>query len=517
MKLMVVDDNLQVREGIHYGIPWEEYGIQEISEFGDGLEAAKALKVFQPDIIIADIRMPNMDGLQLLEQVKKKLNNCKFILISAYSEFSYAQKAINLGADDYILKPIKPGVLIEVVMKKIQEILGERKEKEAYYHIFEKSFIHALTQKSPIENEEKIKEFLENKYQFSLGHNLVFLAILRVEQADGKIPKKLIQTEVLDWIREQLQDFGVLISMGEKQLLLIGKGEPSLMISLNHQYQLKVVLSSINKKMMENNLAITAGISDCRGLKEISLVYSHAYEALEDTYYHERGSCLLFIQKNLNGERFPEKIQKDMMEAIRESLIQGDNKELHRHMEALHELGCQKRYPKNEMVAFLKRLYLYLVRRCDLESDLDFERSTIDNALHFSDCIRQFEKFLGHSAEKSSKPCNAENYSVMVRNICFFIEEHYDEPLSLESIGEVFERTPNYISSRFKKEVGKSFTDYLIELRIQKAVGLIKYTNTSIGEVAKKVGFSNYAYFSRIFRRYTGKNAGIFRSGNKDE
>ena len=101
----------------------------------------------------------------------------------------------------------------------------------------------------------------------------------------------------------------------------------------------------------------------------------------------------------------------------------------------------------------------------------------------------------------------------MIKNICTYMDEHYSEPISVDSVADVFGRTPNYVSSKFKKEVGKSFTDYLIDLRVGKALNMLKYTDLPISEVAKKTGFSSYAYFSRTFRKCTGRNAGSFRSG----
>ena len=105
----------------------------------------------------------------------------------------------------------------------------------------------------------------------------------------------------------------------------------------------------------------------------------------------------------------------------------------------------------------------------------------------------------------------SDSYSNIIQNICVYLSDHFKEPLTVESVAEKFNRTPNYISAKFKKEVGKSFTDYLVELRIQKATTLLTYTNKSISEIAGEVGFNSYTYFSKTFRKYTGKNAGSFR------
>ena len=156
MKLMIVDDNRQVREGIRYGIEWDKYGFTEVTDYADGAQAARKLTAEKPDIIIADIRMPDMDGLELLEVVRKNLDNCRYILLSAYSEFEYAQKAIRLGADDYILKPVKPDKLIDIVMKNARELSSRIEEQDVYFGIYEKSFLHLLSKGEAIGNEDKL-------------------------------------------------------------------------------------------------------------------------------------------------------------------------------------------------------------------------------------------------------------------------------------------------------------------------------------------------------------------------
>ena len=130
--------------------------------------------------------------------------------------------------------------------------------------------------------------------------------------------------------------------------------------------------------------------------------------------------------------------------------------------------------------------------------------------------LHAFRTFVLQSL-KTSPLISAESYSGIIQNICVYLNDHFREPLTVESVAEKFDRTPNYISAKFKKEVGKSFTDYLIELRIQKATTMLTYTSKPINEIAAEVGFNSYAYFSKTFRKYTGKNAGSFRKISPDE
>ena len=182
MKLMVVDDNKQVREGISLGIDWNEYGISKVRAYEDGAKARDDLVDYCPDIVIADIRMPNLDGLELLEEVRKENQKCRYILLSAYSEFEYAQKALRLGADDYILKPVKPRELVELVMKNITSLLEMQKESELYYEVYEKSFIHSILNGDEIENIKKFQEFMEKCLGLRFDEKRAVVGKIKIEQ-----------------------------------------------------------------------------------------------------------------------------------------------------------------------------------------------------------------------------------------------------------------------------------------------------------------------------------------------
>lgn len=512
MKLMIVDDNRQVREGIRYGIEWDKYGITEVTDYADGAQAAKRLAVEKPDIIIADIRMPDMDGLELLEVVRKNLDNCRYILLSAYSEFEYAQKAIRLGADDYILKPVKPDKLIDIVMKNARELSSRIEEQDVYFDIYEKSFLHLLSKGDTIGNEEKLKQLLAYKYGYEIKNNLAFLVIIQIERTNGKMLKKPLEEKTLLQIRNCLLTKGAVFVIQENRLAVICQGDSSQLRNINCQYEIKRVIGEVNEELRQEGLALTAGISDSLGLREIHMAYRHANDALDRTYYGKSGECILYITGEQSQKaEFPEERQKYYQNRIVDAYLRREQKELHEIFSELRKAAEKERYQKPVMGAFLKHCYIILLQRGGMESGPEFEKSVIEDAAHFEKSIQEFEEYIKWSLKGERSSGNAEEFSPLIRNICDYMEEHYGEPISVESIGSIFGRTPNYISAKFKKEVGKSFTDYLINLRIQKAVSMLKYTGIPIHEIAAKTGFGSYAYFSRTFHRCTGKSAGAIR------
>lgn len=130
MRLMIVDDDRQIREGIRHGIDWHGQGVEDVRDYKDGAEAIAAFEEFKPDIIVADIRMPRMDGLELLKHVRELDTEIRFILLSAYSDFKYCKEAISLGANDYELKPIKAATLLCVVKENITRLIESRKHQK---------------------------------------------------------------------------------------------------------------------------------------------------------------------------------------------------------------------------------------------------------------------------------------------------------------------------------------------------------------------------------------------------
>lgn len=512
MKLMIVDDNRQVREGIRYGIEWDKYGFTEVTDYADGAQAARKLTAEKPDIIIADIRMPDMDGLELLEVVRKNLDNCRYILLSAYSEFEYAQKAIRLGADDYILKPVKPDKLIDIVMKNARELSSRIEEQDVYFGIYEKSFLHLLSKGEAIGNEDKLKQLLAYKYGYDITGNLSFLVLVQIERSNGKMLKKPLKEKTITQIKERLMDKGAVFVIQENRLALICQGDSSQMRNLNFQYEIKKAIGEVNEVLLQEGLALTAGISDSLGLKELHTAYQHANDALDRTYYGKSGECILYITGEQSQKaEFPEERQKYYQNRIVDAYLRREQKELHEIFSELSKLAEKERYRKSGMAAFFRHCYLSLLQRGGMESGPEFEKSVIEDAAHFEKSIQEFEEYLKWSLNGERSSGNAEEFSLLIRNICDYMEEHYGEPISVESIGSVFGRTPNYISAKFKKEVGKSFADYLISLRVQKAVSMLRYTSIPIHEIAAKTGFGSYAYFSRTFHRCTGKSAGAIR------
>lgn len=374
---MVVDDNKQVREGISLGIDWNEYGISKVRAYEDGAKARDDLVDYCPDIVIADIRMPNLDGLELLEEVRKENQKCRYILLSAYSEFEYAQKALRLGADDYILKPVKPRELVELVMKNITSLLEMQKESELYYEVYEKSFIHSILNGDEIENIKKFQEFMEKCLGLRFDEKRAVVGKIKIEQKNLISQKRPITEEETDKIKAILKT--------NKYISLVDKNNTFIMICPGCSSEMKnhIVAMEIKREFEKINqifpeLIIVVGISKSIGLGKLAEGWKEAEEALEQKYCYKTKVFFSFKEiYPMMKQAIPENLKKSYMEKILEAVKIKKKEDTQRIFKAIYEECREKNYSPREIKKFIEQLYFYLVRHMGMNSSREFEEEVL--------------------------------------------------------------------------------------------------------------------------------------------
>ncbi|MFT3982887.1 MAG: response regulator [Lachnospiraceae bacterium] len=504
MKLMIVDDDKQIREGIRYGIDWENYGFENVKDYGDGEEAYKDFSDFDPDIVVADIRMPRMDGLKLLEEIKKKKLECRYILLSAYSEFEYCQKALQLGANGYELKPVKPQKLIAKIMNEVKNLIEEKNEESKYFEMYEKSILHIISAGEAYENTDKLKELLMKKYNM---HNIKYIYITMMRVESWKIEEPMNTQDLLKILQIKLEGFGGVVPLTDNQYICICQGENSSFLNINNQYNMKKCIQDLNKELSEKNVVLTTGISDVKGLKDIHIVYSQAQEAMNQNFYHEKGYCTMYaLNSRITIEKLSEKKQKEYLDIIDDHKTEN----MEAVLNLLEEDIKNHSYTKQSVESFLKKIYFSLLKRGRVDTDYDRKYQTMTSGIHFEDSMKELKDLIMTCAEKDY--LNYESYSPIVKKMCIFIKENYADQVSVEKLADELGKSPNYISAKFKKETGRPFTDFVVDTRMEEALRLLEKTNLSIYEIAERVGYSSYSYFSRAFKKKTGKSAGYYRT-----
>lgn len=508
MRMLIVDDEPLVRIGIKSAIDWQAQGVEIIGEAGDGDEAFRLIVSEQPDVVLLDIKMPRMDGLEVLRRIKEQELPVKVVVLSSFDDFGFVKEAMKLGALDYFHKPDMNDRELIGMLQNIREQLGmsapshspkvtNHKEQVLIGLLNGTGTRHELSETRlkegniyvvlfKIKNYDKVLQRYSESSQTVLG-NTVQNMVNEVVSAEREI-EFLPLTERM---------YALLISNSELK---------SLLASLTRVNDIVQRISSTLKRFV--NIDIVLGVSDwVDRFEQVPLAYKQALQALSHHFYHpetlifyyshqkERSEAAL-NQADAYVQQMKSALAEHAHEKFMDVLSRWEN--LIRSEECLDETEVQKVY---------EGLLFMMGRNGKTEEDLS-DHGAFEDFVQMSSAYRAvFEQRLGGGTNASFK-----GYSQLIRHILEYIEHHYQDSLSLKLFADLFQVSPNYVSRLFKEEVGQGLFDYINELRINKAKELLKDYRYKIYEVAEKVGFSNQAHFAIVFSKYTGVSPKQYRN-----
>lgn len=508
IKILFVDDEILAMEYLQSLVDWEKHGYQVV---GHALNGKKALEIFErenPQIVISDIKMVGMDGLELARQLKEKNPDIVVILLSAYRDFEYAQKGIQYGVSNYLLKH-------ELCEEKLLEELGKISEKlktgEKKRRMYHRYFVRQL-----IYNHEEITE--EEKKNFG---NRFFMLILQ--------KNALFQNGIFLEQRWEEQEIQIMISMAEEDIN--GKIEYLAEERLSESHMILLFkISDVNSKyaVTKEIEKISKRIAD--SLKEavncsFNLIYSNEIKREEISNIFQKMSRLIrysvFWKSGRMYElaRLPEPeetIKTDWNEKEKElkEIVYKEEKQLEDYLEYLFEFV---QFPSQNLQAFKELVYMLenLMRQIENQESLNLERNQILSG-KLAEVQRYYSKYFKIISEQITKKEN-KKYSGIVVSMIHYINKNFYKELNLEIMGEEFEMNGVYLGQIFKKETGSTFLKYLTNCRIEEARRLLTEGNRSIAEVAEMVGYKSGQYFSQIFMKNTGTTPQEYRKWNRKQ
>lgn len=519
-KVMIVDDEPLVRKGIWTSIDWDEYGIEIVDEAGNGMDALKKLQNRPVDLVLADIRMPIMSGIDMSRQIKQDYPDISIVLLSGYEDFAYAQAALQIGVQDYLLKPVSAEKLISVIteirdMKREQQ-LHKRNEINRIQILNENlpyikyKFLNDLLKKEldAAEIGEKLKPL-----KIALNGNEYRVFIMEIGGLDSdkmsakdnetiKFAAYNIAEEIL------LRSFSGFVCYGEFNNRLIA------VVSTNKTHSLLSVCEEIQLSIKRYlKLSVTIGIgTSCKNLLEIHRSYEEADQALKEKVYQGKGKIFLFSKEHSEigkGE------QSFLLTFNEKSIVQHlklmNGKELHQIVDQHFAEFVSRNLSFDEVKYACVRLVIILIQGME---EMGYSPESVLGA-HFIPyvAIERFEvledlktwiKQLVDQIIRSIRDNPQSVYKKKVKEAIEYIEKHYDQPISLGEVAEYVHVTPAYFSKIFKEEMGITFIKWLNQFRIEKAKVLLKETRLKTYEVAERVGFYDYKYFTNMFKKYVG-------------
>ena len=495
-KVLIVDDEPIVREGLEFIIDWQDFGFTIIDNAENGRICIEKIHSLNPDLVITDVRMPGIDGIEMIKKIRNKGIDTHFIILSGYSDFTYAKEALSLNVVSYLLKPIEEAELIEELLK----IKEELKEKE--------TFETSLMNYHQYETASKIKSYLL-KQTAEIGE-LKQLLISEVYILIGCVynPKKTNRQE-LENALPRIKDQNFYQFNHEDIVYFLVEAESPKSFE---QYIQKLIEFT---EAYKEQLTLTVS-SIVHSIEELKIAYSEINQLKEKNFlYPEQTILTPHLLKN-------KKDQKDVNQEItslKDQLIKAieENKQelIIELMPSFFSVYQQSNVSVEEIKADLIGIYLvsiHLVEKYREEPFTEKEKNdTISKFLKspsLTNLLTVFEEILISLANSLSEVLATED---IISRIKRYTLNYYYQELSMIELANHFNYSHSYLGKKFRSETGKSYHTYLNEIRIEKAKILLKESSLYIYEISERVGFSNPDYFHKKFKEKVGKSPKQYR------
>ena len=500
MNILIADDEKIEGEGIRYLLPLEK-GERRTFEAANGKQAMQILRTENIDMILTDIKMPVMDGLELARRAKELFPEIRIVIFSGYNDFTFAQEAIRYGVTDYILKPVDPDnfhEIIEKAEKNMRERQAEENREIRRQNFLQQYFLQNYLYSGKKEILEKAGEFVDlDKWNGWHCAILIETDTAFFDTAEENFPGEL---------QKELRRVFFYLNLNERQsLLLFQDVYCDYLLVANHLYTFLK-----RNYMVRIYLSVSRKFDGCECLPEI---LGQLEQQMEEKFYHPEKhifSCEEEELKMVAGE-----VQdSQLMQMISEDISRKDTEQLWKHFECLKE-----KYSSNTQFSamYIKFVFSNVIQelfqenqfadehRLEQEIDRLYSCGNIMDILKVTeDNIREYEKFLERSMSESR------NEVAAVKN---YIYQHYGEDLNLEMLAEKVYLSSGYLSFIFKKETGMNLNRFIKVFRMEKAGEFLHDTNMKVAQISEKVGFANVSYFCRSFREYYGCSPESYRKG----
>lgn len=490
-KLYLLDDEPFILEGLKYIIDWEEYGFDVVGTSSNGEDGFNFIKNEDVDLIITDIMMPKMTGLELISNLKKINHNAKFIVLSAFQEFQYAKEAISMGAENYLTKPIDEDELIQTiegVKKKIEKIKLEKVDTK----IFKNDLILKLICNK---NNDGVLDRLRLE-----GVNLNYknLCVVILEFAEGGN----INNNILNHIDNLNYEYCVNL---QNQILIIMDKES---INKDTLRNLKDDLSSITNeqiyisrgKYVDSIDNLNCSYQSAKDIHEYKLVYPNISWIRE------------YKEKSYNLEN----IDYIDFDHLKKLLLNKDNKESLNYIESIfsklkNDENLTVKQIKTKSIEVFLNVYNYF-NDSKIIKGLDLYLEKVINSVNLDQIQIELNNMIKHRQSKLEE--TDDSISPIILKLLRNIEKNYSKDLNLKEVSETYNINSIYLGQLFQKETGILFSDYLNNFRVNKAKKLLVETSLKAAEIGELVGYANKNYFYRKFKDIVGITPSEWRKIN---
>lgn len=526
MKILVVDDEMLVRAGVRSSLDWEKYGYSIVGEAENGKAAMELIDIEKPDILLLDINMPVMNGIEVLKELKKRRNPCKVLVLSCHDEYEFVKEAMKAGAYDYLLKnrlnsenilnvinDIRDSILNEqegkVQIAKLHEVAEESKsykKKEILLNLIKGVYFKDL------ELENKIRE-----YGIKIGKKNLCVAIFEVERFEDI--KKRYDQDNIGLLQLSIKNISNdLVSMeGETEFIACSDKQYALLISQSNEfseknmYERRLKILNKFKNALSNflNIDIVFGVSNFfSGYNNLKEAFNKAKIAMSQKFVYNK-SQIIYFNEIESDDSFTGGVIGYYRKLIEESFEYNNFDKTRSYIkEFVDKIRCGKLIEIDVLRSFLAYL-INLVQLSLPDGEVIFAKNTviyydIDEWMCIISSI--LDNAVNAQKHKSS------SLSHLVRCATEYIDQNFEKELNLQVISNYLGVSESYISRLFNREMQDTITNYINNKRIEKAKEYLKKSNLKNYEIAEKVGFKSVVNFGIVFKRITGVNPSEYRN-----
>lgn len=540
IKVFLVEDEMVIRRGIKNSIDWEKEGYIFCGEASDGELAYPMIIKEKPDILITDIRMPFMDGLELCKLVKKELPNIKILILSGYDEFDYAKEAIRLGVTEYLLKPISSGKLLEALNGVSESIRREKEDKDLVRKYMEEMRENTEHEKQKffeqmIAGNLSMADALETgkKYEMNLSAGMYNLLLFRftLGKENRKSGELLGEAEyAIEKLTERLE------YVFEFQRGVEGW---AFLLMADNEEQMSERVKELSKDLEEimKNYSIIAyfgGIGQpVARLRELEESFREAERALaarftmelnriisvEDIRMAQNVDTLDDIEITSFGE-----IEKTRT-MLEKFLNNGAEDEIDEFVDVyINELPEENLKSVLMCQYIIMDAYIVMMSFCEkiegIEGEMQAQSEELKNSMKTIQTLEEIKNYIRMLLKKIigvRDTISGRRYSNIIEIAKDQIRKTYmSDEISLNTIAAEVGMSPSYFSSIFSKEMGKTFVEYLTEIRMDRAKELLMCSSMKTSEIGYEVGYKDPHYFSYIFKKTQNCTPKEFRARGKE-
>ncbi|HEX2945025.1 MAG TPA: response regulator [Clostridia bacterium] len=534
-KVLIIDDEPIIRKGLRNIINWKNFGCEVCGEAADGLEGIDLIRKLLPDIIVTDIKMPETDGLTMLREIKDSVPDSKIIILTGHRDFDYVHEALKIGAFDFLLKPSKIEELTSVITRAVKELKFKKERSEEFekLNVLFKQNVSVLREKFLYDviyeintNEDDIRQKFE---LFNIKNNNFHMLIIQNDSDDSndsdisQYDRHLYQFGIINMFNEVFTDTFDVINVTLNNIGL------AFIVMLKDETENTVELIDKKCSYLQDiicncfgfTVTIAVSAEGCK-LTQLPQKFKECREALEHKFYMGSNSIILHSDINTffkyDDNSMLEKLQKALIEGIKsgnEQSVRDRLKDIYIYVKTIDP--SRKEFIKNFYWNLISSINNIRTSLMSGDSDKKLEYSELGGLYGLIEkCTNSDElnTLLDESARSVTSKVNSYNnksIKLILRKAVEYLQNHYNEQITLNEVAEHTFVSTYYISRMFKKEMGKNFVDYLNEIRIEKAKEMLRDVRYKTYEVAEQVGIPDAHYFSKLFKKYVGVTPTEFR------